>query len=156
MAVLNLLVQGNAQARAIPELAASVAEHSDWMQRRNILLVPYHMIGAASIESGVLGGYARHIRKLHPDAPVPGFYMSGRLFEDAQRMRGHMGDEQFFAALNAASPAASDVGLGAEEGFAGGDDGWAMRRLAGMRSASRRWCRVRSGARLASMTAIGW
>ncbi|MFP4279361.1 MAG: hypothetical protein ACLFQI_05105 [Halochromatium sp.] len=41
MAVLNLLVQGNAQARAIPELAPSVARHSDWMQRRNILLVPY-------------------------------------------------------------------------------------------------------------------
>ncbi|MEA3641939.1 MAG: phage resistance protein [Lamprobacter sp.] len=140
MAVLNLLVQGNPQARAIPELAASVAKHSDWMQSRNILLVPYHMIGAASIESGVLGGYARHIRKRHPDAPVPGFYMSGRLFEDAQRMRGHLGDERFFAALNAASAAASDAGLrsgpgtglgadvgsglSAEGGFASGDDGW--------------------------------
>ncbi|NEX20416.1 phage resistance protein [Thiorhodococcus mannitoliphagus] len=112
MAVLNLLLRGNAQARAIPELAASVAKHSDWMQSRNILLVPYHMIGAASIEAGVLGGYARHVHKLHPDAPVPGFYMSGRLFADAQGMRGHMGDERFFAALNAAS------------GAPGGEDGW--------------------------------
>jgi len=112
MAVLNLLVQGNPQARAIPELAPAVAKHSDWMQSRNILLVPYHMIGAASIEAGVLGGYARHIHKLHPDAPVPGFYMSGRLFADAQGMRGHMGDERFFAALNAAG------------GGGASDDGW--------------------------------
>ena len=78
MAVLHLLLQGNVQARAIPELGPAVAKHSDWMQSRNILLVPYHMIGAASIESGVLGGYARYIRKLHPQAPVPGFYMSER------------------------------------------------------------------------------
>lgn len=112
MAVLHLLLQGNVQARAIPELAPSVAKHSDWMQSRNILLVPYHMIGAASIESGVLGGYARHIRKLHPDAPVPGFYMSERLFADAQAMRGHMGDERFFAALNSAGGAAGDDGWG--------------------------------------------
>lgn len=112
MAVLHLLLQGNVQARAIPELAPSVAKHSDWMQSRNILLVPYHMIGAASIESGVLGGYARYIRKLHPDAPVPGFYMSERLFADAQAMRGHMGDERFFAALNSAGGAAGDDGWG--------------------------------------------
>jgi hypothetical protein len=116
MAVLHLLLQGNVQARAIPELGPAVAKHSDWMQSRNILLVPYHMIGAASIEAGVLGGYARHIRKLHPDAPVPGFYMSGRLFEDARAMRGHVGDERFFAALNAAG------GAGGASG--GGDDGW--------------------------------
>jgi len=123
MAVLNLLVQGNPQARAIPELAASVAKHSDWMQSRNILLVPYHMIGAASIESGVLGGYARHIRKLHPDAPVPGFYMSGRLFEDAQRMRGHLGDERFFAALNTAGGAGAGSGL-SDDGWGDAASGW--------------------------------
>jgi len=111
MAVLHLLLQGNAQARAIPELGPAVARHSGWMQSKNILLVPYHMIGAASIESGVLGGYARYVRKRHPDAPVPGFYMSGRLFEDARAMRGHMGDEKFFATLNAA-------------GAGGGADDW--------------------------------
>ena len=101
MAVLHLLLQGNVKARAIPELASAVAKHNDWMQSKSILLVPYHMIGAASIESGVLGGYARYIRKRHPDAPVPGFYMSGRLFADAREMRNHMGDETFFNALNA-------------------------------------------------------
>lgn len=95
MAVLDLLLQGHAKARAIPELASAVSRHDQWMQSRNILLVPYHMIGAASIESGVFGGYARHVRKLHPEAPIPGFYLSGRLFRDAQAFRDRMGDKAF-------------------------------------------------------------
>ncbi|MBO6511102.1 MAG: hypothetical protein JJ979_21900, partial [Roseibium sp.] len=109
MAVLNLLIRGNPKARATTELAASVAKHDEWMQAKNVLLVPYHMIGAASLEAGVLGGYARHIARLHPDAPVPGFYKSEHLFADARRLRGNMGDAAFFDALNAG---------------AGGDDGW--------------------------------
>ena len=82
--------------RAINELALAVAKHDEWLQQTNILLVPYHMIGAASIEAGVLGGYARHIRHLHPDASVPGFYMSDRLFRDARQLRSNMGDEKTF------------------------------------------------------------
>ena len=112
MAVLHLLLQGNTQARAIHELAPAVAKHDDWMQSKNILLVPYHMIGAASIEGGILGGYARHIAKLHPEAPVPGFFLSEHLFANAEEMRRHMGDEKFFAALNAGNSGGGD------------DDGW--------------------------------
>jgi hypothetical protein len=100
MAVLNLLLQGNTQARAINELAPMVAKHDSWLQQRNILLVPYHMIGAPSIEAGVLGGYARHIRALHPECPIPGFYLSDRLFKDARQLRISMGDTAFFTALN--------------------------------------------------------
>jgi len=116
MAVLHLLLQGNTQARAINELAPAVSKNDDWLQKSNILLVPYHMIGAASIESGVLGGYAKYIKKLHPDAPVPGFYMSERLFKDAQNLRETMGDESFFNTLNTApgagATASSDGGWG--------------------------------------------
>ncbi len=112
MAVLHLLLQGNPQARAINELAPAVAKHDEWLQQTNILLVPYHMIGAASIEAGVLGGYARHIKHLHPDAPVPGFYMSDRLFRDARQLRSNMGDENFFATLNKGAAAAEDDGWG--------------------------------------------
>ncbi|WP_210386920.1 hypothetical protein [Ectothiorhodospira sp. PHS-1] len=61
MAVAHLLMQGHPDARAIPELAPVVSEHDDWLQQHNILLVPYHMIGAPSIEAGILGGYVRHI-----------------------------------------------------------------------------------------------
>lgn len=112
MAVLNLLLQGNAQARAINELAPVVAKNDSWLQQRNILLVPYHMIGAASIEAGILGGYARHIRTLHPDCPIPGFYLSDRLFKDARNLRASMGDGPFFTALNKNASAAEDDGWG--------------------------------------------
>lgn len=112
MAVLHLLLQGNTQARAINELAPAVTRHDDWLQKTHILLVPYHMIGAASIEAGVLGGYARHIKHLHPNAPVPGFYMSDRLFRDARQLRTNMGDDSFFATLNKSAAATGDDGWG--------------------------------------------
>jgi hypothetical protein len=122
MAVLHLLLQGNTQARAINELAPAVSKNDEWLQKSNILLVPYHMIGAASIESGVLGGYAKHIKKLHPDAPVPGFYMSERLFNDAQTMRASLGDEAFFKGLNAAP--GRDIAQSADAGWGEIDAGW--------------------------------
>lgn len=112
MAVAHLLMQGHPDARAIPELAPVVSRHDDWLQRQNILLVPYHMIGAPSIEAGILGGYVRHIQRHHPEAPQPGFYLSDRLFRDAQNMREQMGDERFFAVLNQGA------------GGSAGDDEW--------------------------------
>ena len=99
MAVLNLLLAGNTQARSIPELADVVACHS-WTDGRKFLLVPYHMIGARDMESAILGQYADYVRKKHPDAPVPGFYLAEGLFKDASELRERMGDEPFFAQLN--------------------------------------------------------
>jgi hypothetical protein len=95
MAVLNLLLAGNARARSIPELAAVVARHNSWTQGRRFLMVPFHMIGARNVESAVLGGYAEHVRRIHPDAPVPGFYLGEKLFEDARNMRVRIGDVCF-------------------------------------------------------------
>ena len=109
MAVLHLLLQNHPQARAIPELAEAVARHDGWMRDRNILLVPYHMIGAASVEAGILGGYARHIASRHPGTPVPGFYLSEHLFTDAVNLRRDMGDDAFFAALNRAAQPGTDA-----------------------------------------------
>ncbi|MEA3410187.1 MAG: phage resistance protein [Pseudomonadota bacterium] len=99
MAVLTLLLQGNAEARSIPELADVVARHNAWTADRGFLVVPYHMIGATSMESAILGHYAEYIRKRHPDAPTPGFYRADALFDDARRMRENLGDEAFFARL---------------------------------------------------------
>lgn len=110
MAVLNLILSGNTHARAIPELAEVVAKH-DWTHGRKFLLVPYHMIGERDMESAILGTYAEFVRRKHPEAPVPGFYLAEGLFKDAQAWRSRMGDEGFFAQLS--------QGAGA-----GGDDGW--------------------------------
>ena len=86
MAVLNLLLAGNTQARATPELADVVARHS-WTEGRKFLLVPYHMIGARDMESAILGQYADFVRKQRPAAPVPGFYLAEGLFKDARSHR---------------------------------------------------------------------
>ncbi len=114
MAVLNLLLAGNTQARATPELADVVARHG-WTDGRTFLLVPYHMIGARDMESAILGQYAEFVRKKHPDAPVPGFYLAEGMFKDARDLRERMGDEAFFSKLNEGASAAGEGGWGAFE-----------------------------------------
>jgi hypothetical protein len=111
MAVLNLMLAGNTQARATPELADVVARH-DWTHGRKFLLVPYHMIGARDMESAILGQYAEFVRKKHPDAPVPGFYLAEGLFKDASELRERMGDDAFFSQLNEGAQEATGEGSG--------------------------------------------
>ncbi len=117
MAVLTLLLNGNAQARSIPELAGVVREANNWTEGRQFLVVPYHMIGATSMESAIFGRYASYVRSMHPEAPTPGFYQSDRLFENARSLRETMGDDAFFRRLN------ETVSSGAG-GSGGGNDGW--------------------------------
>jgi hypothetical protein len=100
MAVLHLLLQNNPRARSIPELATVVARHNSWTTGKRFLLVPYHMIGATDMESAILGGYADHIRRIHPEAPTPGVYRSDEIFSDAENLRQSMGDDGFFKKLN--------------------------------------------------------
>ena len=100
MAVLHLLLQGNAEARSVPELCSVVEKHNRWTEGKKFLLVPYHMIGARSLESRILGGYVQQVAELHPNAPVPGVYKAESLFRDARDLRSRMGDETFFEALN--------------------------------------------------------
>lgn len=119
MAVLNLLLSGNTQARATPELADVVARNG-WTTGRKFLLVPYHMVGARDMESAVLGQYAEFVRKLHPTAPVPGFYLAEGLFKDARELRTRMGDASFFAKLN---EGAQQQG-GGGGGWGSFDSGW--------------------------------
>jgi hypothetical protein len=110
MAVLNLLLAGNVRVRAIPELAATINRHDPWLSGKRFLMVPFHMIGARDVESAILGGYAEHVRRLHPGAPTPGFYLGERLFDDARGLRTRLGDAAFFKQLN--------------EGKADAGDGW--------------------------------
>lgn len=110
MAVLSLLLAGHVKARSIPALADIVARHNTWTAGRTFLLVPYHMIGARDMESAILGGYAEHIRRLHPEAPIPGFYLAEGLFEDASRLRARLGDTAFFTELNRSAAGAEGWG----------------------------------------------
>ncbi len=110
MAVLQLILEGHPAARAIENLESVVTRHMDWTRGRNFLMVPYHMLGASSVEEGILSGYVQHIRRLHPEAPMPGVYRAESMFEDAQALRGRIGDEQFFTTLNEGSTTESGWG----------------------------------------------
>jgi len=114
MAMLDLILAGEPAARSIPELAPIVERANAWTNGKRFLLVPYHMIGARNMEAGILGGYADYIRRIHPDAPVPGVYLAEGLFADAQGLRRSMGDEAFFGRLN--EGAADDSEWGELEG----------------------------------------
>ena len=112
MAVLHLLLQNNPDARAITELAPVVAKHDNWLQGKKLLMVPYHMIGAVSMESAILGGYVNHVRKTYPEAGIPGVYLAEGIFRDAKNMRQRIGDTPFFAMFQG------------EKTFDSGDDDW--------------------------------
>lgn len=108
MAVLDMILDGDSDARAIPELATSVRKANDWWEGSRFLMVPFHMIGGESMEQKILGGYAAYVREKHPDAPTPGFFRSAELIADADNLRHKMGDEKFFETL----------------GGSGGSGGW--------------------------------
>jgi hypothetical protein len=116
MSVLHLLLQGNPDARAIGQLAPVIARHDDALRGANVLLVPYHFIGAASMEAGVLGGYVDFVRERFPDAPLPAVFLDDKIFDDARRERTEQGDETFFRRLSR--------GTGGLEGFGDLAGGW--------------------------------
>lgn len=110
MAVLNLILEGIPEAKGITELAPVITKHNDWITGKKFLLVPYHMIGAHDMESGILGGYVDFIRRNHSEAPIPGVYLAEGLFQDAQALRETMGDAAFLNKLS--EGASSDSGWG--------------------------------------------
>jgi hypothetical protein len=121
MAVLHLILQGNAAARGIPELAPIITKHNEWLAGKKFLLVPYHMIAAHDMESGILGGYVEFIRRTHSDAPIPGVYRAEGLFQDAENLRKQMGDQQFFTILS--------EGASSEGGWGELEAGWNAERF---------------------------
>jgi hypothetical protein len=103
MAILHLLLSGNETARRIPELAGQIVKHGEWTKEKKFLMVPYHLLGAPSLEERVLGGYVDYLLKTHPEAPIPPVYRSAELFKNALSTRANMGDERFFKVLNGGS-----------------------------------------------------
>ncbi len=108
MAVLYLLLSNDTRARSKPELADVVAKH-EWTTGKKFLLVPYHMIGADTVEERVLGGYLDRMREMHPNAQPPGLYDADAMVDNARKLRQQFGDEAFFRALN---QSAADDGWG--------------------------------------------
>jgi len=115
MAVLHLLLQHNSTVRSIPELAKVCDDHR-WVENKKFMLVPYHMIGARSMESAILGGYVDHVQEHHPGCPLPGVYLADEIFENAKQYRDRLGDEKFFEDLNKGGGGTSS-GWGKLEGW---------------------------------------
>ncbi|MFJ3591927.1 phage resistance protein [Streptomyces sp. NPDC090231] len=100
MAVLYALLSGNQAAREKPELDPVRTRHA-WLDAddRKFLLVPYHMLGAKSLEQRILGRYVEHVRKLHPTCDLPQVYLTDGLFEDFAEQRRRHGDDWVIAQL---------------------------------------------------------
>lgn len=96
LTVLHAVLDNHPAARAKPKLQEVVLEHDEWLRRSRFLMVPYHLVGSADLDSALLGGYAHTVRALHPQAPVPAVYRSDALLADAARQRGFLGDDAGF------------------------------------------------------------
>lgn len=99
MAVLHLLIAGDAGARGLPGLQHVVARHEPVLDA-SVLTLDYHLIGAESFEAALFSGYLRQVAARHPDAAMPVLHNTDALFVDAQGMRERLGDAAFFDGLN--------------------------------------------------------
>ncbi|MGX7669820.1 hypothetical protein [Plantactinospora sp. DSM 117369] len=99
MAVLHALLRGEHAARSRDEFASLLARHNVWLDGRKFLLVPYHMLGAKSLEQRVLGGYIEYVRRLHPAARIPGLHRTDPLLDQSRHLRAQIGDKAFIAGL---------------------------------------------------------
>ncbi|MEO3922758.1 hypothetical protein ABGB07_02575 [Micromonosporaceae bacterium B7E4] len=118
MAALHALLRGEHAARRREEFAPLLARHDGWLDGRRFLLVPYHMMGAKSLEQRVLGGYVEYVRRLHPEARIPAVHRTDALLDQSQHLRRQIGDEAFIAGLP-----------GGEEDEWGDSDGWTGAKL---------------------------
>jgi hypothetical protein len=109
MAMLSLLLAGNADAWRIPELHPLRSKHG-FVGQHKLLELHFHMIGQDSIEAAVFGGYLRHVMRVHPDAALPGLFADESLFDNASSLLTKLGAEAFFAPMNAGATA--DAGWG--------------------------------------------
>ncbi|GAA1828696.1 BREX-2 system ATPase PglY [Actinomadura chokoriensis] len=101
MAVLYALLSRNQKVWGNRDFDNVLTRH-EWIQNdgKKFLLVPYHMLGARSLEQRVLGRYVEYVKKLHPDAPVPQVYKTDALFDDIRGLLTTMGTDAVLRGLS--------------------------------------------------------
>lgn len=110
LTVLHAALNNHPAARDKRGLAEVMAEHQDWLPNSRFLMVPYHLVGSADLDSALLGGYVHTVRQLHPEAPTPAVYRADALLADAQRQRDFLADDDKFRQwLGAGAPTARAV-----------------------------------------------
>ncbi|WP_130799453.1 PglY protein, partial [Streptomyces otsuchiensis] len=98
LTVLHAVLNNHASVATKPRLAEVVAPHAEWLRRSRFLMVPYHLVGSADLDSALLGGYVHTVRTLHPDQPLPAVFRADSLLADARRQREFLGDDARFLA----------------------------------------------------------
>lgn len=113
LTVLHAVLNSDPSVRAKPRLREVVGEHDDWLPGKRFLMVPYHLVGAATLDSALLDGYVKTVRSEHSDAPTPAVFKADSLLADARALRESLGDEAFVRLLPTAASAApaADDGL---------------------------------------------
>ncbi|MFF5841042.1 PglY protein [Streptomyces massasporeus] len=96
LTVLHAVLNNHSAVRTKPRLMEVVAPHEDWLRRSRFLMVPYHLVGSADLDSALLGGYVHTVRELHPDRPLPAVYRADALLADARTQREFLGDDAKF------------------------------------------------------------
>lgn len=100
MTVVHAMLNGDQTAREKEQLQPLLGAHADWLAGRRFLMVPYHLIGAESLDAAVLGGYVKRVHDLHPNASTPAVYRDDAMLVNARAWRARMGDEAFIEALS--------------------------------------------------------
>lgn len=96
LTVLHAVLNNDPVARAKPGLQPVIADHDDWLRGRRFLMVPYHLVGATDIDSALLGGYVKTVRRLHPDEKIPPVYRADAMLADARGQREFLADDTRF------------------------------------------------------------
>ncbi|MBL8678385.1 MAG: hypothetical protein JNK05_04435 [Myxococcales bacterium] len=120
LSVLSLMLSPDSEHQARvwrdPELAELKGRHR-WLEGKRVLRLHFNMVGATSLEDRVFPGYVEQVRKLHPDASLPGLFLDSALFDNAKSLCDKLGDEAFFAPMNAGTTS-SKAAWGARGGAA--------------------------------------
>ncbi|GAA1180382.1 hypothetical protein GCM10009654_41970 [Streptomyces hebeiensis] len=96
LTVLHAVLNNHPAARRKERLQEVIAPHDDWLRRKKFLMVPYHLVGSADLDSALLGGYVATVRKLHPDEPTPAVYRADAALADARKQRAFLADDGKF------------------------------------------------------------
>ena len=102
MALLSLMLEGHEAVWRVPELHPLRERHA-FAGKAKLLQLRFHLVGAPSLEHAIFPSYIAHVRAQHPGASVPALFADARLFEDARRVLEELGEEAFFAPMNASA-----------------------------------------------------
>ncbi|MEU2600479.1 hypothetical protein ABZ669_25455 [Streptomyces hirsutus] len=71
LTVLHAVLNNRPAVHTKSRLVEVVAPHDEWLRNSRFLMVPYHLVGSADLDSALLGGYVHTVRELHPGQPLP-------------------------------------------------------------------------------------